>query len=266
MVARAVDQWLWSADSAQSVLGSLGIVVHEVGHGLDEHNPDNWYYVAAGSDGEDISFRVPGMHGKVTTSQSPMFSMERSLLLADDQNVKRPPRADAKIVTSKEFGEGDWGSDSSYAATYLTGDPSDGNFDSGDQGYNMLIEELAQYVNSLAIAYYFADHRYAGASSDRHAMLTLLWWNQRYLRKIRLEQPEQYAYLLANEAWLELVVTLWGRAWMYLRTELEGMQPDSDQLHHLVQEPVVLEEIARLRWALGCHDAEELLPEFVESR
>ena len=45
-----------------------------------------------------------------------------------------------------------------YASTYLGGDPNDGNFDSGDQGFGMLHEETVQYVNSLATAYAFQDN------------------------------------------------------------------------------------------------------------
>ncbi len=258
---QAVDKWLWSKETAQSVLNNLGMAVHEIGHGIDKQSPQNWYFITLDKNNSAFSFTTPGMHGKKTTSQSPMYSMERSLLLADDQNYKRPPASSSKIFTSKEFGEGPFGCDKSYAETYLSGDPNNSSFESGDQGYNSLIEEYVQYVNSLAMAYYFKD--YNRASSDRHALYTWLWWNERYLRKIRNEHPDQYQYLLNNKVWLELILTLWGRAWLYLSTNIEGMQPDSKYLHQLVQEEVVLSEIQRIRDACNCNNPVELLPDQV---
>jgi len=259
---QAVDQWLSSTGNALSVLSRLGTVIHEVGHGLDEQVPENWYFISLDKDNKPCSFTTPGMHGKKTTSSSPMYSMERSLVLADDQNWKRPPAASGKIVTSKEFGDGPFGCDKTYAETYLDGDPFNNSFEGGDQGYNMLIEEYVQYVNSLAYAYYFQD--YYRVSSDRHAMYTFMWWNERYLRKIRNEHPDQYAYLLSNKKWLELILTLWGRAWMYLCTDIAGMQPDSDYLHQLVQEQEMLSEIQRIRDACDCNNPVELLPDQVK--
>jgi hypothetical protein len=258
---QAVDKWLWSKETAQSVLNSLGMAVHEIGHGIDKQVPQNWYFITVDKNNSAFSFTTPGMHGKKTTSQSPMYSMERSLLLADDQNYKRPPAKSDKIFTSKEFGEGPFGCDKSYAETYLCGDPNNSSFESGDQGYNSLIEEYVQYVNSLAMAYYFID--YTRASSDRHALYTWLWWNERYLKKIRNEHPDQYKYLLDNKVWLELILTLWGRAWLYLSTGIEGMQPDSDYLHKLVQEEVMLSEIQKIRDACNCNNPVELLPDQV---
>ena len=40
-----------------------------------------------------------------------------------------------------------------YANVYLDGDPDDDEFDGGDQGFNSLLEETLQYVNSLATGY-----------------------------------------------------------------------------------------------------------------
>ncbi len=259
----AVDKWLWGSTSLSSIMRSLGTVIHEIGHGLDQQTPQNWYFISLDPAGNPLSFTTPGMHGKKTTSSSPMYSIERSLVLADDQNYKRPPAQSSKIVTSKEFGQGPFGCDKSYAEIYLCGDPTDSKFDSGDQGFNSLIEEYVQYINSLAYAYYFQD--YFRPSSHRHAMLTWMWWCQRYLRKIRTEHPDQYDYLYQNKVWLELILTLWGRAWMYLRTKYPGMQPDTDYLHQLVQEPDMLAEIQRIRDACDCDNPEELLPDQTEN-
>jgi hypothetical protein len=257
----AVDKWLWNTGSASSVLRGLGMAIHEVGHGLDESTPENWYFISLDKDNNPLTFTTPGMHGEMTWSGSPQYSMERSLLLDDDQNYKRPPAQSSEITTSNEWGEGPFGCDGNYAETYLTGDPNNSSFEGGDQGYNSLIEEYTQYVNSLAYAYYFQD--YFRPSSDRHAMYTWMWWNERYLRKIRNEHPDQYEYLFTNKIWLELILTLWGRAWLYLSTGLAGMQPDSDYLHQLVQQQEMLEEIQRIRDACDCDNPVELLPDQV---
>ncbi len=255
----AVDKWLWNSGSASSVLSQLGLVVHEIGHGIDQTNPENWYFISLDPNGNPLSFTTPGMHGEITTSSSPMYSIERSLTLDDDQNWKRPPAQSSEITTSNEWGDGPFGCDENYAETYLNGDPYNSTFEGGDQGYNMLIEEVVQYINSIACAYYFQD--YYRASSDRHAMYTWLWWNERYLRKIRTENTDQYEYLFNNTKWLELILTLWGRAWLYLSTDFPGMQPDSDYLHQLVQQPEMLSEIQRIRDACGCDNPVELLPD-----
>jgi len=260
----STDQWLARAPAtAQGVLMFAGLIVHEVGHSIDRSAPDSWYYITAAEDGSDISFTVPGMHGPLTNSQSPRYAMERSRLLADDENAKRPPTSNSTLPTSAESGTGEFGTDSMFAQIYLSGDPDDGSFQSGDQGYNMLIEELVQYTNSLATRHHFSDFA-SGTSSDRHALLTWLWWNERYLRKIRMERPEEHAWLLANEAWMELILTTWGRAWLYISAEVPGIEPDTAQLHELVAQPHLLEEIQVIREAYGCTDPVEQLPQYAQ--
>ncbi|MBN1984501.1 MAG: hypothetical protein JW795_23445, partial [Chitinivibrionales bacterium] len=257
----AVDQWLWSKSSASQILSQLSLVVHEIGHGIDKQSPENWYFIALDKEGKDFALTAPGMHAKGSVTTSPMYSMARSLLLSDTFNKLRPPAADAKIKMSKEFGNGPFGCDKDYAKTYLTGDPSDDSFDSGDQGFNSLIDEFLQYSNSLALSYYFQTYiRADRASSDRHAMLNWMWWLERYLHKIRNEQAEQYNYLLKTKPWPELILSLWGKGWLYLNTNLEGMQPDSKYLQELVQRKESLAEIQYIREVCDCKNPEELLP------
>ncbi|RLK58561.1 PPC domain-containing protein [Actinokineospora cianjurensis] len=256
---QAVDRWLWRKDTAAQVLGQLSMVVHEVGHGIDKSTPENRYFVARGSNGADVTFTAPGMHGKGTTSSSPMFSMARSLLLADAENKKRPPAVKGTITTSREYGSGSHGSDPTYAETYLNGDPTNTTFDSGDQGFNMLVEEWNQYINSMAVTYSLQTGG-GSRTSDRHALLTYLWWVERYLAKIRVEHPEQHDYLVTSPAWRETVLALWGRSWRYLNTDTGGMEPDSGQVTELVRQPHLLTEIHRLRTANGCTNPVELFP------
>ena len=257
----AIDFWLQNKNTARDILMGLPMAIHEVGHGIDKSNPENWYYVAKLKNGSDLTFTTPGMHGVLSNSNSPMYAMERSLLLADTENSKRPPKESTKIKTSNEFGSGPYGSDNMFAETYLIGDPTDKTFDSGDQGYNSLIEETLQYINSLATVYYFNDYKPTNSiGSDYHAVLTLLWWNERYLAKIRVKHPDQYKYLINNQAWRELILTLWGRAWKYLYTDVAGQQPDADFLKYLVKQNEMLSEIQLIRDACGCKDPVEWDP------
>ncbi|GAA0259022.1 hypothetical protein GCM10010492_70010 [Saccharothrix mutabilis subsp. mutabilis] len=255
----AVDRWLWRKDTAAQVLGQLSMVVHEIGHQIDKSNPENKYFVTRTRNGADLVLTAPGMHGKGTTSTSPMFSMARSLLLADAENRKRPPAERGTITTSREFGSGSHGSDRTYAETYLNGDPSDTRFDSGDQGFNMLVEEWNQYINSMAVTYYLRGDT-STRTSDRHALLTFLWWIERYLAKIRTEHPDQHTYLTSNPSWRTTLLTLWGRSWRYLNTSVPGMEPDTAYLTELVRQPHLLTEIQRLRGANGCGTPTELFP------
>ncbi|MCK2244772.1 MULTISPECIES: hypothetical protein [unclassified Crossiella] len=255
----AVDRWLWSKNTASQVLGQLSTVVHEVGHGIDKSVPENRYFVARSKSGADVVFTAPGMHGKGTTSNSPKYSMARSLLLADLDNRKRPPAQRGTITTSKEFGSGSHGSDRDYAETYLNGDPANTKFESGDQGFNMLVEEWTQYINSMAVTYYLSSGG-TTRTSDRHALLTHLWWIERYLAKIRVEQPDQYSYLIASAPWRQTVLSLWGRSWRYLTSTLPGMEPDSGQVTELARQPHLLDEIQRLRAGHGCDNPVELFP------
>ncbi|MGY0231762.1 PPC domain-containing protein [Longispora urticae] len=255
----AVDRWLWRKDTAADVLGQLGLVVHEVGHGIDRSTPDNRYFVTRSRAGTDIALTAPGMHGRGSTSSSPMYSMSRSLLLADTENRKRPPAERGTITTSREFGPGTHGSDTFLAETYLNGDPANTSFESGDQGFNMLVEEWNQYVNSMAVAYYLNPGGTV-RTSDRHALLTQLWWIERYLAKIRAEFPDQYTYLTSKAEWRGVLLSLWGRSWRYLTTDLPGQAPDSAQLTELVRQAPLLAEIQRLRTAHGCGTPTELFP------
>jgi hypothetical protein len=232
----ALDMWLMGANSASGILRSLGMALHEVGHGITEQVPENDYLVYADKQtGDGVHFIVPGMHGKNNWSGSPMHSMARSGIVNDEYHNLGPAGCDT------------------YISTYLTGS-------SGQQGYNSLIDELNQYVNSLAYAYYFQDVVNVRPSSDVHALLTWLWWNERYLRKIRTDHPDQYEYLFTNDTWLEVILTQWGRAWMYLYTGFPGMEPATTELHKLVRDQDLLSEIQLIRDSCDCDNPEEYDP------
>ena len=88
-----------------------------------------------------------------------------------------------------------------YRQVYLDGDPDDDNFEGGDQGYNSVLEETTQYINSLAVGYAFND-LYSGSVSERDGILTFLWYITRYLkmapRKNTLGPMKPFSMILAG--------------------------------------------------------------------
>lgn len=232
--------FLSDRSSASSVLRSLGTVVHECGHVYDlsiSSGANSSYALRA-----DLT--MTAARGDTTTRGGVTFA--RSLIRADSYQAMRAP------CTSGMFRGCD-----SYADTYLDGDPTDSNFESGDQGFNMLLEEVVQYSNSLALGYAFPDRFSSGQSvSDRDGMLTFLWYVTRYLRLARTEYPSAYAHLATGDdgRWRRLILTVWGRAWLYLEaTEgLPGLGIDDDALLTLASAPELVAEIDLLRDAEGC--------------
>jgi hypothetical protein len=142
-----------------------------------------------------------------------------------------------------------------YADVYLDGDPDDGVFDSGDQGYNLLLEESVQYVHSIATAWAFVDQQPQNiAVSARDGILTFLWYIERYLRMARTEFPDAYERIAQDDCWRDLTLGVWARAQRFLQLSNNERRLGiaDDELLELVQEPELLEEIERLRALDDC--------------
>jgi hypothetical protein len=139
-----------------------------------------------------------------------------------------------------------------WANVYLDGDPNDENFDGGDQGFDNLLDEVVQYANSLATSYAFQSE--LSETHERDGNLTFLWYVQRYLYLARTEFPETYEYLLSDECWREAILTVWGRAWIYLDAtkDLDKLGVYDEEIEPLIADPMLLEEIQRMRDAHGC--------------
>jgi hypothetical protein len=227
--------------SASAEIGQLGTAVHECGHFADldaASGSTNVYFVRS-----DLT--MMGAQGDSTARRGQTFA--RSLIRNDSYQAARPVCPMGSSGPRCDF----------YATIYLNGDPTDGNFESGDQGFNLLLEEVLQYSNSLAVGYAYADQRRAGSSvSDRDGMLTFLWYVERYLHMARLEYPMAYEHLVNGDGgrWRQLILTIWGRAWLYLEAteSLPGLGIEDDMLMPLVMTPELLDEIERLRTAQGC--------------
>lgn len=214
--------------SASALARQLSTVVHECGHVYDLNfgSFSTDHYLVA----DDLSFTC--QQGDTTTRGGETFA--RSLLNGDAHASMHPA----------DF----------YRDVYLDGDPNDGNFDGGDQGFNSVLEEATQYVNSLATDWAFRDFLGGFSISSRDGILTFLWYIERYLQLARTSYPAAYARLSEDPCWRTAILTVWGRAWLYLdlTADIPQLGLDDDLLEQLVVMPELLEEIDRLRDLHGC--------------
>ncbi len=222
--------------SAKQVLDRIEVLVHECGH----------FYDLAKGGFSGAHYHIADGVTRTCKGGSSQFggkTFARSLLQGDAYAPLRPDCAK---------GKGSHGCDS-YAKIYLSGDPKDQKFESGDQGFDMLHEETVQYVHSLATQMGMRD-RVIGATSARDGILTFLWYTERYLRMARLDYPEVYTLLRDDPCWREAILLTWGRAWRFLAMTADEVKLgiDDDQLVALVEDPELLHEIELLRIAEGC--------------
>lgn len=233
-----LNYFLYDNSSASAVIGQLSTIVHECGHFFD---------LGSGGWGDNAYLFTEELNYTCSNGSTPDNgggqTFSRSLINNDEYASLHPPCANFT----------DQGCDS-YAAIYLNGDPNDGTFDSGDQGYGMLHEETLQYIHSLATSYSFAD-QYQYSTSARDGILTFLWYTMRYLRMARLEYPQTYTLLSQDACWREMILTTWGRAWLYLELTQDNAQLgiNDDFLETLVRDETLLSEIERLRELEGCN-------------
>jgi len=235
-IGDCVTVFLRDGSTPESVYGQLSTIVHECGHFYDL---DEWSFGSSVYVINDSPLRFTCSGGDTTDRGGNTFA--RSRILGDMYQPSRPAGRG-----------GDF-----YAEIYLDGDPDDAMFDGGDQGFNSLLEETTQYVNSLAVSYAFTNEvNTGGASSQRDGILTFLWYVMRYLRMARLEYASAYEHIVNGDGgcFRDAILTVWGRAWLYLQTTV-GMSHlgiDDAEIMALVEDPELLSEIQRLREASGC--------------
>lgn len=219
--------------SAAGMLEATSLLVHECGHFYDIEL--GGFTTAAYVITEDLTLTCGG--GSMNSTPA------RSYINEDAWSADRPPCSTSGRPCD------------SYADIYLDGDPRDGGFDGGDQGLDTVIEEAVQYINSLASDWVMQDQRGAGTSiSARDGILTFLWYIERYLAHMRVNTPGVYQTILDTPCWREAILTVWGRAWLYLdaTSGISGLGIDDSAILTLVQTPELLEEIQRVRDAEGC--------------
>ncbi len=222
-IGDCVNAFVGDTGSAASVLASLSTVVHECGHFVD---------LAA------TTFST--FHYRVTASLA--FTCPRIGNGLARSRLNEDPYAD---LLPEDF----------YRPVYLDGDPDNATVEGGDQGYDSVLEETLQYINSLATDWAFRDRLQRGQSiSARDGLLTFLWYLTRYLRLARTEYPSEYDKIHDSACWREATLTLWGRAWQYLTlTDGEAsLGLRDDVLLDLATTPELLAEIDALRDAAGC--------------
>ncbi len=235
-IGDCVDVFLRDSGSPAGIYGELSTIVHECGHFYDlaEGSGASSVYVI-----NDSPLRLTCSGGDTTSRGGNTFA--RSRIRGDSYQSLRPPGSG-----------GDF-----YADVYLDGDPDDATFQGGDQGFNSLLEETVQYVNSLAVSYAFTNELMTGgSSSQRDGILTFLWYVMRYLRMARMDFPSAYEHLLngGGGCWRNAILTVWGRAWLYLEITrgMGHLGIDDGELMGLVMDAELLSEIQRLRDAAGC--------------
>ena len=236
-----VATFLGDTSSADAVIRQLATIVHECGHFYDNSLSSfssNTYALT------DRPLRLTASGGDSTDRGGQTFARSR---------IRDDAYSSARMPCGGTFGpDCDF-----YADIYLDGNPDDSTFDSGDQGFSVLFEEIVQYVNSLATALAFTNELAGrGSVSERDGILNFLWYLERYLHMARLDFPSAYAHLLTGDGgnWRTAILTVWGRAWLYLEaTEGMGHLGIADvALTGLVTTPELLAEIQLLRDAAGC--------------
>ncbi|MBL8785423.1 MAG: hypothetical protein JNJ59_11010 [Deltaproteobacteria bacterium] len=223
-----IERFTSNRNSARSIMNQLSTVVHECGHILDLKTASfsgSYYQIT-----RDTTFTCS--RGDTTTRGGDTFARSR---INDDEYSALLPS-------------------DSYRSIYLDGDPDDGTFDSGDQGFNSVLEETTQYVNSLATDWAFRDQLGGASISARDGILTFLWYVERYLRMARLDFPNAYSRLSGDACWRQAILTVWGRAWLYLELTdgIRSLGLNDTKLRALVTDPELLSEIDRLRDLEGC--------------
>ena len=115
------------------------------------------------------------------------------------------------------------------------------------------MEEAVQYVNSLATGYAYKDQS-AWTVSEKDGILTFLWYMQRYLYLARTQYPATHSFILGSACYRELILTVWGRAWLYLDVTdpFPKLGMENDLIEELVMAPELLAEIQAVRDAHGC--------------
>lgn len=223
-----VEAFTSQRSRAQTLMTELSTVVHECGHmyDLDRGSFSGDFYLVA----PDVTFSCS--RGDAQGRGGDTFARSR---MNGDAFASAIP--------------GDF-----YRDVYLDGDPDDGTFDSGDQGFNSVLEEATQYINSLVTDWVFRDSLGGFGISARDGILTFLWYIERYLHMARNEFPTAYQRLSTDPCWREAILTVWGRAWFYLEVTdgLSQLGIDDATIEAQVTRADLLSEIERLRDLQGC--------------
>lgn len=231
--SNCVTAFIRDTSTATAVLRQASTVVHECGH----------FWDLGTSRGSSSNYVIaPGLtracnRGDTTTRGGSTFA--RSLIKSDAFYSMRPACMNMSSANC-DF----------YADIYLDGSPTNATFESGDQGFNSLLEEANQYVNSLASALAFRDSFQNTRVSERDGILTFMWYLERYLLLARTSYPQAYATLSQDACWREAILSVWDRGWFYLQATApfaSNLGISDARLRTLVETPSLLAEVDALR-------------------
>lgn len=227
-----VTRFLGDAARTEDFMRRIPVIVHECGHYADTMGKEG---VAAYSVRPDLELRCTG--GASTARGGRTFP--RSELLRDGLAAKWPACSP----------EGRTGTCDMYASLYLGGDPSNGDFELGDLGFDYLLEEALQYVQSLATGLALVVRDSGSAVSHRDGVLVHMGYVARYLRLARVAHPEVYTFLTEDACWRKAILTVWDRSVFYLdATKGEpSLGLDDVELSKLAADPELTKEIDALR-------------------
>ncbi|MFT5353963.1 MAG: hypothetical protein ACI9KE_001163 [Polyangiales bacterium] len=158
--------------------------------------------------------KLIGAFDTVVHEGSHMWAAERmrlsrrtySILPEDSRNLPRFETFDrSRIAPELDGPQAD-----SYRRIYLEGD-------SGAQGFETLLDETNAYVHSIASATCIRDlYPQNQSRSSRDGILAMLYYVGEYLRLARIEEPEVYQRIRANQTYVRFVVDQWERAHYWL--------------------------------------------------
>lgn len=234
-----VSAFAGNPSSPERALDRLATVVHECGHFYDSYlgrmGRGDTFVISEG-------LRIDGNRGDTTSRGGNTFA--RSLIRINGPEFNALWRPCDGASGNCDF----------YADIYLNGSPTDMSFESGDQGFNLLLEEAVQYINSLATGYSIVEAYQGGSVSERDGLLAFLWYMERYLKMAREDFPTAYTFISGDENWRRLILTVWGRAWLFLdlTKNIRSLGIQDGTIEPLVKRAEMLEEIQRIREAHGC--------------
>ncbi len=236
-LGNCIDRVLRDRSTGDAVIRQLSTIVHECGHFYDladRSASSSTYHVRP----PELTFKCS--QGDAQGRGGVTFARSR---ITRDAHASRRPACG---------GQSRPGCDT-YADVYLDGNPDDTTFQGGDQGFNSVLEEATQYVNSLATAYAFED-RYRGTRvSERDGILTFQWYIERYLKLAKATYPQAYKLLTEDPCWRKATLTVWDRGDFYLEQTraMQNLGIDDVAIKALVDTPELKAEIDALR-ALEC--------------
>lgn len=165
-----------------------------------------------------------------------------SILPDDSRNLPRFQTFDRSRISAELDGPpGD-----SYRRIYIDGE-------SGAQGFETLLDETNAYVHTLAAAMCIRDLFPQNQSrSSRDGILAMLYYVGEYLRMARVDEPDVYQRIRANDDYVRFITDQWERAhyWLAKSASVSHLGIHDDAFSERVHSNRVRSEFEMFRRAL----------------